>query len=243
MPSTASLLYPLLQRLERWKLLAAEDRDAILSLPAVERRIEAGHFIVREGDEPRKTCLLLSGFAFRQKESATGRRQILSVHVKGDLIDLQNSLLGRADHNVQMLSTGRVAMIPVDAIRAIAFAHPAIGLSMWYETLVDGSIFREWIFNIGRRDARTRIAHLLCEFALLLQMADLGGPEGYELPMTQEQLADATGLTSVHVNRMLSSLTADNLISRTNRMVTIGNWAELARVGDFDPAYLHLAAA
>jgi CRP-like cAMP-binding protein len=111
---------------------------------------------------------------------------------------------------------------------------------MWYATLVDGSIFREWIVNVGRRDARTRIAHLLCEFVLRLELADLGGPAGYELPMTQEQLADATGLTSVHVNRMLRDLTRDGLIGRTHRNVTIADWRKLSDEADFDPAYLHL---
>jgi CRP-like cAMP-binding protein len=155
------------------------------------------------------------------------------------MVDLQNSLLGTADHNVQMLTDGRVAMIPVEAIRKIAFAHPSVGMAMWYETLVDASIFREWILNVGRRDARTRIAHMLCEFALRMETADLGGPSGYELPMTQEQLADATGLTPVHVNRMLQALTQEGLINRTKRRVTITDWQKLARVGDFNSAYLH----
>ena len=111
---------------------------------------------------------------------------------------------------------------------------------MWYETLVDGSIFREWTLNIGRRDARTRVAHLLCEFAVRMEAAGLGEHSHYELPMTQEQLADATGLTSVHVNRTLKGLGADGLIERTQRAITIDSWQNLARAGDFDPGYLHL---
>ena len=86
--------------------------------------------------------------------------------MKGDLIDLQNSLLGTADHNVQMMTDGTLALIPIQSIVDIAFRFPAVGMAMWYETLVEGSIFREWILNVGRRDAFTAIAHLLCEFAM-----------------------------------------------------------------------------
>ena len=112
---------------------------------------------------------------------------------------------------------------------------------MWFDTLVDGSIFREWIANVGRRDAQTRIAHLLCEFSLRLKVAGLGEANEYELPMTQDQLADCTGLTSVHVNRTLKNLEAKRLIERrSSRTVTIGDWKKLAEAGDFDSNYLHL---
>jgi CRP-like cAMP-binding protein len=115
-------------------------------------------------------------------------------------------------------------------------------MAMWYDTLVDGSIFREWIANIGRRDAHTRMAHLLCEFALRLKVAGLGERDSYELPMTQEQLADATGLTPVHVNRTLRALDQEGLISRDKRAVRISDWKRLVAAGDFDSGYLHLLA-
>jgi CRP-like cAMP-binding protein len=113
-------------------------------------------------------------------------------------------------------------------------------MAMWYETLVEGSIFREWVLNIGRRDARTRIAHLLCEFALRLEVAELGEHTTYELPITQEQLADAVALTSVHVNRTLMKLEKEGLITRTKRVISIVDWTELVKVADFEPRYLHL---
>ena len=114
-------------------------------------------------------------------------------------------------------------------------------MAMWLDTLVDGSIFREWIANVGRRDAHTRLAHLLCEFSLRLKIAGLGKSNQYELPMTQEQIADCTGLTSVHVNRTLKILEAEGLIQRrSSRTVTIGDWKKLAEAGDFDSTYLHL---
>jgi CRP-like cAMP-binding protein len=142
---------------------------------------------------------------------------------------------------VQMLTAGKVAMIPVEGVDRLAFERPQIGRAMWIDTLVDGSIFREWIANVGRRDAKTRIAHLLCEFSLRLEVAGLGQQGDYELPMTQEQLGDATGLTPVHVNRTLQALEVDGLIERaTPRSIYIGSWRKLADAGDFNSAYLHM---
>jgi CRP-like cAMP-binding protein len=233
-------LAPMLGKLQLWAPLTPADRDAILALPYTKRQLAAGQYIVWDGDKPQYACLLLSGFAYRQKIAGNGGRQILSIHMKGDVLDLQNSLLGIADHDVQMLTAGELALIPVEAIREIAFRRPSVGMAMWYETLVEASIFREWIINVGRRDARTRISHLLCEFALRLEVAELGGSQRYELPMTQEQLADAVALTPVHVNRTLKAMEADGLITRTQRVISIGDWKTLAKAGDFQPRYLHL---
>jgi CRP-like cAMP-binding protein len=238
--NTEQALAPVVRSLGLREELSQADRDAILALPFSRRKLSAGQYLVWDGDKPLNTCLLLSGFAYRHKSAGNGGRQILSFHMRGDLIDLQNSLLGTADHNVQMLTAGEVAMIPVEAIRDLAFRQPNVGMAMWYETLVEGSIFREWVLNIGRRDARTRIAHLLCEFALRLEVAELGEQTAYELPITQEQLADAVALTSVHVNRTLMKLQEDGLITRTKRMIVILNWDALAKVADFEARYLHL---
>ena len=234
-------LAPMVRKLELWNSLSEVDRDSVLALPFTERALSAGQYVVWEGDQPQNSCVLNSGFAYRHKMAGNGGRQIMSIHIKGDIVDLQNSLLGVADHNVQMLTDGRLALVPVEAMRDIAFSRPAVGMAMWYETLVEGSIFREWILNIGRRDAKTRIAHLLCEFALRLETAELGKAGRYTLPISQDQLADAVALTSVHVNRMLMGLEADGLIKRTKREITIDDWTSLAKAGDFEPRYLHLA--
>jgi CRP-like cAMP-binding protein len=220
--------------------LQESDEEALLALPHRARAVEPHHYIVREREKATHSCLMISGFSIRHKIVVNGARQIVAIHMKGDMVDLQNSMLSTADHSVQMLTKGEVALIPRDAIQQLALERPRIGMAMWKDTLVDGSVFREWIANVGRRDARTRVAHLLCEFALRLKVAGLGEHTDYQLPMTQEQLADAVGLTSVHVNRTLQALEADHLISRTNRSVTIGDWQRLADAGDFDPTYLHL---
>lgn len=234
-------LEPLVRKLSYWRKLDSRDRAAILSLPHSVKRLEQGNYLVREFDRTDASCVLLEGFAVRHKVVASGHRQIVSIHIRGDLVDLQNSLLGQADHSVQMLTAGRAVCIPKQALLDLAFERPAVGFALWYDTLVDGSIFREWITNVGRRDARTRVAHLLCEFALRMKVAGLGDQSDYELPMTQEQLADSTGLTPVHVNRTLKKLESENLIERRSpRAITIGDWKKLAQAGDFNSAYLHL---
>ena len=233
-------LTPMVTKLQMWTRLDDADRDAVLALPHRIRALRAHEFIVRDGDEPRHSCLILSGYAIRHKLTGSGGRQIMSIHMKGDIVDLQNSLLRSADHNVQTLNDVEAAFIPIAAIEEIAVGRPNLGKAMWNETLVDGAIFREWTLNIGRRDARTRMGHMLCEFALRLETVGLGEQCQYELPMTQEQLADALGLTSVHVNRTLKALAADGLIERTNRSVRIPDWKKLAEIADFDSRYLHL---
>lgn len=230
----------LLRRLCLWADLDSAECEEVYTLPYQRRHLEAGQYLVWDGDRPHHACLLVSGFAYRHKYAGNGGRQILSIHMKGDLVDLQNSLLGVADHNVQMLTAGEVALMPVEALRDLAFRSPSIGMAMWYETLVEGSIFREWVLNVGRRDARTRIGHLLCELAMRMETAGIGGPTSYELPITQEQLADAVALTPVHVNRTMMKLEQDGLITRTRRMITIADWKALVKVADFEPRYLHL---
>jgi CRP-like cAMP-binding protein len=241
-PNTnSSTLEPLVQKLAYRSELNAEDRAAILALPFTLKTMERAQFIVRERELAIQSCVMLSGFSIRSKVVSTGDRQIVAIHMKGECVDLQNSLLKVADHSVQMLTPGKVALIPRDEIIRLTLERPRVGHAMWVDTLVDGSIFREWIANVGRRDARTRVAHFLCEFAVRLKSAGLGDETGYELPMNQEQLADATGLTSVHINRTLKALDRDGLIDRANpRAIRIGDWRKLADVGDFDSNYLHM---
>ena len=234
-------LQPMLDKLRYCHELDPADEAALLALPYRRKTIERNGYIVRERDHATHSCVLLSGYAMRHKIVGNGSRQIVALHIKGDLVDLQNSFLIVADHSVQVLTECEVAFIPRDEVKKLAMDRPALGMAMWFDTLVDASVFREWITNVGRRDARTRIAHLLCEFSLRLKVAGLGESTDYTLPMTQEQISDCVGLTPVHVNRTIKVLEADGLITRRNsRSVTIGDWKKLAEAGDFDSTYLHL---
>ena len=238
------VLAPALRKLRLWVNLDAADEQAFLQLPHTTVAIERNKAVVREGDTVAHCWLVLSGFCVRLKYVGSGGRQIVSIHMKGDLVDLQNALLGVADHTVLTLTECQIAKLPIGPVRQLTDTHPAIKDALWHDTLVDGSIHREWVANVGRRDAPTRIAHLLCEFALKLDAVGLGEQLGYELPMTQDQLADATGLTPVHVNRVLRGLANDGLIERaTPRSVVIGDWKRLTAAGDFRSDYLHLDMA
>jgi CRP-like cAMP-binding protein len=229
----------LVMRLERRSPLPEADRQALLGLPHSLRKLPAGAHIIRDGDPAENCCLLLSGFAYRYKITGEGGRQIISFHVAAEFLDLQNSFLGIADHSVQMLTDAEIALVPSSAMQELAMTRPALGRALWIDTLIDASIFREWVVNVGRRDSRARIAHLLCEFSLRLEAAGLASNHRYELPMTQEQLADAVGLTSVHVNRVLKQLGEEGLISRDRRSITIEDWGRMRAAGDFNERYLH----
>jgi CRP-like cAMP-binding protein len=220
--------------------LGQEDRDAVLALPYTLKTFEPHSYTVREGERPDACGVLVSGYAYRQKLTSDGTRQILSLHIPGEPLDFQHLFLDEADHNVQMLTRGELAVIPREELQALARSRAAVGHAILVTILVEASIFREWILNVGRRDARTRLAHVLCEFGSRMEAQGLTQDHGYQLPMTQEQLADVLGLTAVHVNRTIKSLEADGLISRKGRNISFPDWQRMQEVGDFNRRYLHL---
>jgi CRP-like cAMP-binding protein len=215
------------------------DRQAILDLPIRIRDLDHSSYLVREGALPLICSVLIEGFAFRQKVTGDGSRQIIALCIPCEAVDLQNMFLSVSDHSVQMLTRGTVADLNRNDLQQLALTRPAIGAAIIKTTLVEASILREWVVNVGCRDARERIAHVLCEFAVRLEARGLSSG-GFELPMTQEQLADTTGLTPVHVNRVLKALEADGLISRQRRQIQFPDWRALQAVGDFSRQYLHL---
>jgi CRP-like cAMP-binding protein len=241
MPPDDHPLSKLVRKLESRTALGPADRAAILALPFAERTYEAPAYVLREGEPAKKYCsFVLSGLAFRQKLAATGARQIVSIHMAGDLLDLQHLFLNRADHSIQALSRLETAEIDRAALQDLILRHPAIGRAMWVDALIDASIFREWVLNVGRRDAKARVAHLLCEVSVRMEAAGLNDGHGYHLPLTQEQLGDAVGLTSVHVNRTLKALSEMGLIRRDKRHVRFDDLDRLKAAADFSALYLHL---
>ena len=231
----------LLRQLDAHGRLPAEDRDALLALPYRLRRLDAGSYLVREGDVPTHCSVLVTGYAVRLKVTGSGARQILSICIPGDAVDLQNMFLDVSDHAVQLLTQAKVADIPRNVFQDFVLGRPKIGQAVIELALVEASILREWVVNVGRRDARARIAHILCEFAVRLEQRELTTDHVFELPLTQEQLADATGLTSVHVNRVLRSLENEGLITRRRRQIQFNDWRALQDAGDFSRRYLHVS--
>jgi len=243
MPARSDIVFSVLSRkLARLAPLDAADLAALSSLPFQIEAAPRFRQLIREGDTPDRCCLLLKGFAARHKVATDGARQIVSFHIPGDLLDIQHLLLAQADHSVEAITAAKVAWIPKTQLLRLAWQRTMIGRALWRDCLIDASIFREWVLNVGRRDAKARIAHMLCEFAVRCDAAGVGNRENFELPMTQTQIADATGLTAVHVNRTLKALDEDGAILRVRNHFVIQDWGRLCRIGGFDAAYLHAAA-
>ena len=238
--SPNSDLVVLVRKLESIATLTDEERSAIESLPASSRELKPQQDIVRDGDRPSQCCVILSGWAYRYKLLGEGKRQITSFHVPGDMPDLLSLHLHVMDHNLATLTACRVALIPHDAIRQLTQSNPNIAALLWRDTLVDACIFREWMTGIGRRSAFGRIAHLFCEMYLKLQAIGLAADHCCDFAPTQGDIADALGLSNVHVNRVLQELRAEGLITLQGRKLVIRDWQKLTKAAEFDPSYLHL---
>jgi len=214
--------------------------DAILAVPMVVKDYAPSQYVLREGEPALQSSFVISGFVYRHKIVADGGRQIVAIHLTGDFVDLQHIMLDKADHNVQALTPATLVQFSSEHLLDLAYRYPDIGKALWLESLIESATFREWVVNVGRRNARTRTAHLLCELGIRREAAGLGQRNSYELPMTQEQLGDSLGLTSVHVNRTLRLLEEEGLIRRSKRAVNVTDWYGLQRAGDFSARYLHL---
>ena len=232
----------LIRKLESMTCFLSEEEKRVLRAGIGSPRIyEPDEDIVREGDSPDRCSVILEGFACRYKLLPTGKRQILAFHIAGDLCDLQSIALTRMDHSVGAISRCRVGYILHETIQSWVDTYPNITRALWRDTLVDAAVFREWIANVGARDALERLAHLLCEIKVRMESIGLlRDGHTYELPLTQAEIGDAIGASLVHVNRVLQELRKEELISFKNRTVVIKDWERLSHVGQFDPSYLHI---
>jgi CRP-like cAMP-binding protein len=233
-------LAPLLLKLRARDLVSEEEADVLRAAIAGIVEVPAGKAVIRAHASLTSSTLLIEGVACRYKDLADGQRQIMELHVAGDFIDLHGFLLKQLDHNVGTITPCRFAMVPHDALRAISETQPHLARLLWFSTLLDAAIHREKILSIGRRSALARIAHLLCELKVRLGLIGKADEDSYDLPLTQADLADATGLTSVHVNRMLRKLRDDGILTFRSARVTIHDWERLKKIAEFDPTYLHL---
>jgi CRP-like cAMP-binding protein len=220
------------------------DREAEVLRGAIERveTCEAGHVMAAAGQPLKHSTLLIDGLVARHKDLAEGQRQITELHVPGDFVDLHGYLLKRLEHHVSALTPARIALVPHTALTKITEREPHLGRLLWLSTLIDAAVQRERILSIGRRSALARIAHLMCELFVRLDVVGLTEGSSFRLPITQLDLADATGLTSVHVNRMLRQLRSDGLMTFRNALVEIHDLPGLERVAEFDRSYLFLTS-
>jgi CRP-like cAMP-binding protein len=234
---------PLLQALELRDTLTAEEREAVLNATSREMDFQVGQDIVKEGARPKASSLVVSGLAARYKVLAGGGRQFTALHVPGDFVDLQSLLLKKMDHAVVALTPMRVARVAHATLRQITDDFPHLARLLWLTTLVDGAIHREWILSMGRRQAPARLAHLVCELFMRLQAVGKVDGMSFALPLTQAQMGDVLGVSSVHMNRTLQELRRDGMIKWQGPIVTIKDWQRLKSFAEFDAAYLSLEKA
>jgi CRP-like cAMP-binding protein len=219
--------------------LPSEDAEALAQLCANVRTIAAKHDVISEGDRPDHVHIVLEGWAARYKILPDGTRQITAFLIPGDFCDLHMTMLAQMDHGILALTRCRVAYVPHRLMEDLPLDRPRLGRALWRVTLVDEAVLRSWIVNLGRRDAAERIAHLFCELHARLALVGLVRDERFDLPLTQDVIADATGLTSVHVNRVLQKLRGDGLITLASGQLTILDVDGLRKLAGFDPNYLH----
>jgi CRP-like cAMP-binding protein len=233
----------LIRKLESIYPISDDDRRVLNALPLQLREVPENSDVVREGQRPEYCCLLVDGFLCRYKILGDGERQIFSFHIPGDVPDLQSLHLHVMDHSLGTLTPCQVAQIPHSVLHALVRERPNLAAAFWRDTLIDAAVFREWLAGVGRRSATQRIAHLFCEVFVRLRAVGLADGLSFQLPITQSEMADALGLSTVHVNRVLQELKSAGLISYRGADIRIEDWKRLEEAGEFDPGYLHLKAA
>jgi CRP-like cAMP-binding protein len=235
---------PLIRKLEQFSLLSPEDQRVLEQATARHiRRFGPREDLMSEGDEPGEVTVVLSGWAGRYKQLEDGRSAILAFLLPGDLCNPNISVLREMDHSVGALTPVTVAEISQPLFEDLTLNHPRISQALWREALVSAAIQREWTISLSQRTAYERLSHLLCE--LFFRLRTIGATRGRscDLPVTQAKLAEATGLTLVHLNRTLQELRAANLVLLKSRILTIPNLEALMTAALFNPNYLHLGCA
>ncbi len=235
------MVNPLVDKLGQFVRLAAADRDLVEHVSAERvRDFSAREDIVHEGDKPAYINLVLSGWACRYKMLEDGRRQVIAYFLPGDLCDLNVFTLRQMDHSIGAITPVTISEISRNGYDQLMRGHLRLTQALWWEFLVANATQREWAVNLGQRDAVERVAHLFCELFLRLKSVGLTRGDSCEMPLTQPELGEATGLSAVHVNRTLQELRASSLIVLKDRTLSIPRFDALADVAMFNPNYLHL---
>lgn len=239
-PLLQHVMQPFLTRLLLRSSLSAEEQATVLDLPIRVDRIPANVDFVRLGERLGHACLVIDGLVGRFEQTRKGDRQTTALHIPGDMADLHSVVLPKTSWALQALTRSTIGKIAHTALVQAADRYPALAQAFWRDCAVDASILAVSSVNLGRRDARARTAHLLCEMKCREEAVGRFTEGGYGFPITQVQMADVLGLTAVHVNRMVRSLRAASLVRLSGSRVSVIDWPGLVEAADFDPAYLHL---
>jgi len=241
--SSQDIIAPFIRRLQRRTLLASAELSALMAMDGTVREVPAHRDFVAPGQHLSQACLIVEGLVGRFGQARDGSRQISALYIAGDMPDLHSAVLPKARAALHALTPTRILQVPHAQIADLVGRFPGIAEAFWRDCTVDADIATQWLFSIGRRNARASVAHLLCEMAWRYATAGLKPDGRFDFPITQGHLADAIGMTSVHVNRMLRDLRNDGLVTIRGQAVVIHDLPALARVAEFDPAYLWLDIA
>lgn len=220
--------------------ISAEEELAIQDCVAEVREHPADAVIVRAGEELNASIILIEGLLARAHSLGDGERQITELHVAGDFADVHAFTLKRLDHDLVTMTRCKIAVVPHERLKALTQTHPRLTRVYWFGTNLDAAIHRAWGVSLGRRRASPRMAHLFCELHIRLGIVGLADDDGFDLPLTQDELADCLGLTAVHVNRTLKELRERELVEFRSGRVIISNLDGLRELAEFDRSYLYL---
>lgn len=239
-PSHAAALQLFVNRLSSRSILTEEEVSAVLSLNGQVKQLAAHTDFVPQGQQVDHTCLVVEGIVGRFGQNGEGARQITCLYVRGDMADLPTVVSPKSAWGLSALTRATILRVPHVSLRHIAAEHSGVAEAFWRDCVADGSLFSEWLVNVGRRGALNRLAHLLCEMAIRSERAGQGDRYSFPLALTQTDLGDATGLTSVHINRTLKDLKSRSVITMIRGTVTIVDWDHLVALGDFNDAFMIL---
>ena len=229
----------LINKLRGFAELSAQECDALERVTSKPRSIGPRQDIIREGDQPGPVFVVLEGWAFRYKMLPTGMRQVTAFLMPGDACDLHIGMLAEMDHSVQTATAAQVATIARQDMDDLMEAHPGIARAMYVAQLVDEGTLRAWIVSLGRRNSAERAAHLLLELYSRAVRIGVASHDEMELPLSQAVLADALGMTPVHVNRTLQDLRRSGAIELRRNILRIQDPVALTKLSGFDENYLH----
>lgn len=228
-----------IKHLSGYGLLGSEEISLLADACTNIRELPANYHLIREGDEPDPVFVILEGWACGYKMLPDGGRQIMSFMLPGDFCDIHIAVLEAIDHNIMTLTKAKVASLPRVQMEALVQARPALTQAFWWSQLVDQSILRAWIVSMGRRKSVERVAHLMCELYIRMRNIGLATDDECRMPLTQLMLADALGLTPVHVNRVLKVLRTAHVMELSRGSLRIIDSSKLAEIAGFDGNYLH----
>lgn len=237
------MVHPLVAFLQRRDSLSPAEIAIIEHLARRTEHRKRGSTFVEQGSEPTHSCLIMQGIAVRERFFLDGRRMIIATHIQGDFVDLHSLLLKTIDHSVTAVTDVEISWVPHNELRRVTEENPHLARLLWMAASIDAATTRTWLAVIGRLAPEARFAHLVCEIYMRLQAVQAADDHAFDFPITQADVADMFGLSTVHMNRCLQSLRASGTLVWDGKRVNILNWAELVRLAEFDPTYLDLSRA